>query len=416
MAQKEKDAGHKSIIEVDQKRCEVTINNPKTHKVADSNTRQFTFDAVYGAKSTQEELYEENFRSLVDNVLNGFNGTIFAYGQTGTGKTFTMEGVRSDESLKGVIPRSFDHIFKHISRTKDEQYLIRASYLEIYQEEIRDLLSKDQTKRLQLKERPDTGVQVKDLLSYVVKSVSEIEHVLTVGNQNRSVGPTNMNEHSSRSHAIFAINIDCSSKNQLGEDHIRVGRLNMVDLAGSERQAKTGATGERLKEATKINLSLSALGNVFSALVDGRGHVPYRDSKLTRLLQDSLGGNAKTIMIANIGPANYNYDETSTTLRYANRAKNIKNAPKINEDPKDALLREFQDEISKLKKRLEEKGGPVGTSGMTGEEMIAEAKRKIQEDKEMAENEKKKIMKEARKKIRRAEKAARKSRKYASKT
>merc|ERR1711973_251546 len=211
MAQKEKDAGHKSIIEVDQKRCEVTINNPKTHKADDSNTRQFTFDAVYGAKSTQEELYEENFRSLVDNVLNGFNGTIFAYGQTGTGKTFTMEGVRSDESLKGVIPRSFDHIFKHISRTKDEQYLIRASYLEIYQEEIRDLLSKDQTKRLQLKERPDTGVQVKDLLSYVVKSVSEIEHVLTVGNQNRSVGPTNMNEHSSRSHAIFAINIDYSS-------------------------------------------------------------------------------------------------------------------------------------------------------------------------------------------------------------
>lgn len=145
-------------------------------------------------------------------MLNGFNGTVFAYGQTGTGKTFTMEGIRTQEALKGVIPRSFDHIFTHISRTVDEQYLIRASYLEIYQEEIRDLLSKDQSKRLQLKERPDTGVQVKDLLSYVVKSVSEIEHVLTVGNQNRSVGATNMNEHSSRSHAIFAINIDCSRK------------------------------------------------------------------------------------------------------------------------------------------------------------------------------------------------------------
>merc|ERR1712130_309896 len=378
MAKKETEAGHKQGIEIDQKRCGVAIFNPKMHKADDQHSRQFTFDAVYGADSTQEELYEENFRTLVNSVLNGFNGTVFAYGQTGTGKTFTMEGVRSEEALKGVIPRSFDHIFTHISRTKDEQYLIRASYLEIYQEEIRDLLSKDQTKRLQLKERPDTGVHVKDLLSYVVKSVSEIEHVLTVGNQNRSVGATNMNEHSSRSHAIFAINIDCSRKNQLGEDHIRVGRLNMVDLAGSERQAKTGATGDRLKEATKINLSLSALGNVFSALVDGRGHIPYRDSKLTRLLQDSLGGNAKTIMIANIGPANYNYDETSTTLRYANRAKNIKNIPKINEDPKDAMLREFQDEISKLKQKLAERGGTLGNgmvdgNGMTGEEMIEEA-------------------------------------------
>ncbi|KAI0207462.1 Kinesin-like protein KIF3B [Lamellibrachia satsuma] len=144
-----------------------------------------------------------------------------------------------------------------------------------------------------------------------------------------------------------------------GENHIRVGKLNLVDLAGSERQAKSGAQGERLKEATKINLSLSALGNVISALVDGKSsHIPYRDSKLTRLLQDSLGGNAKTVMVANIGPADWNYDETITTLRYANRAKNIKNKPKINEDPKDALLREFQEEISRLKHALQSKGEP----------------------------------------------------------
>ncbi|CAE1171069.1 KIF3B [Acanthosepion pharaonis] len=142
-----------------------------------------------------------------------------------------------------------------------------------------------------------------------------------------------------------------------GENHIRVGKLNLVDLAGSERQAKTGATGERLKEATKINLSLSALGNVISALVDGKSsHIPYRDSKLTRLLQDSLGGNARTVMVANIGPASYNYDESITTLRYANRAKNIKNKPKINEDPKDALLREFQEEIARLKAHLAARG------------------------------------------------------------
>merc|ERR1719282_1426748 len=165
-----------------------------------------------------------------------------------------------------------------------------------------------------------------------------------------------MNEHSSRSHAIFIITVECSEQNEDGESHIRVGKLNLVDLAGSERQAKTGAVGERLKEATKINLSLSALGNVISALVDGKSiHVPYRDSKLTRLLQDSLGGNARTVMVANIGPANYNYDETITTLRYANRAKNIKNKPRINEDPKDALLRDFQLEIARLKAMINQK-------------------------------------------------------------
>nr|prf kinesin-related protein [Strongylocentrotus purpuratus] len=293
----------------------------------------------------QIDLYDETFRSLVESVLQGFNGTIFAYGQTGTGKTFTMEGVRSNPELRGVIPNSFEHIFTHIARTQSQQFLVRASYLEIYQEEIRDLLAKDQKKRLDLKERPDTGVYVKDLSSFVTKSVKEIEHVMTVGNNNRSVGSTNMNEHSSRSHAIFIITIECSELGVDGENHIRVGKLNLVDLAGSERQAKTGATGDRLKEATKINLSLSALGNVISALVDGKSsHIPYRDSKLTRLLQDSLGGNAKTVMVANMGPASYNFDETITTLRYANRAKNIKNKPKINEDPKDALLREFQEE------------------------------------------------------------------------
>lgn len=207
-----------------------------------------------------------------------------------------------------------------------------------------------------MKERPDTGVFVKDLTTIVTKSVKEIEHIMNLGNQNRSVGATNMNEHSSRSHAIFQITIECSELGLDGENHIRVGKLNLVDLAGSERQAKTGAQGERLKEATKINLSLSALGNVISALVDGKStHIPYRDSKLTRLLQDSLGGNAKTVMVANIGPASYNVEETLTTLRYANRAKNIKNKPQVNEDPKEALLREFQEEIARLKAQLEKR-------------------------------------------------------------
>ncbi|XP_043233135.1 kinesin-like protein KIF3B [Amphibalanus amphitrite] len=352
---KEITSRYEKILEIDSKRGQITLRNPKKK---DEEPREYTFDAVYDSNSTQVELYDETFRPLVDSVLQGFNGTIFAYGQTGTGKTYTMEGVRDDPELRGIIPRSFDHIFGHIEQSENCQYLVRASYLEIYQEEIRDLLHKDQHQRLELKERPDTGTYVKDLSSFVCKSVKEIEHVMSVGNSNRSVGATNMNEHSSRSHAIFLVTVECSERGADGEDHIRVGKLNMVDLAGSERQAKTGATGERLKEATKINLSLSALGNIISALVDGKSsHIPYRDSKLTRLFQDSLGGNAKTVMVANIGPASYNYDETLSTLRYANRAKNIKNKPKINEDPKDALLREFQSEIEKLKAQLRSRAG-----------------------------------------------------------
>ncbi|VDP78013.1 unnamed protein product [Schistosoma mattheei] len=245
---------------------------------------------------------------------------------------------RDDPELRGVMPNSFVHIFDHISKSMDAQYLVRASYLEIYKEEIRDLLRRDQSKHLEIREKPDSGIFVKDLSSVLTKSIDEIQKVMKIGYQNRAVG--------SRSHAIFITGAD-------GEKHIRVGKLNLVDLAGSERQSKTLSEGERLKEATKINLSLSTLGNVISALVDGKStHIPYRDSKLTRLLQDSLGGNSKTIMIANIGPATYNYEETINTLRYANRAKNIRNKPKINEDPKDALLREYQEEINRLKSLL----------------------------------------------------------------
>merc|ERR1739838_201786 len=207
--------------------------------------------------------------------------------------------------------------------------------------------------RLEVKERPDVGVFVKDLSAFVVNNADDMDRIMTMGNKNRSVGATNMNAHSSRSHAIFTITIECSEKGPDGQQHFRVGKLHLVDLAGSERQSKTGASGQRLKEATKINLSLSTLGNVISALVDGKStHVPYRNSKLTRLLQDSLGGNSKTLMFANVGPAEYNYDETLSTLRYANRAKNIKNSAKINEDPKDTLMKKYQQEIEELRKLL----------------------------------------------------------------
>ncbi|XP_013855241.1 kinesin-like protein KIF3C [Austrofundulus limnaeus] len=342
------------IVQMDLRLGQVILRNPRAPPSEPQKT--FTFDAVYDASSKQRDLYDESVRPLIDSVLAGFNGTIFAYGQTGTGKTYTMQGAWLDPEKQGVIPNAFDHIFTHISRSQpDKQYLVRASYLEIYREEIRDLLDPNHgnTRGLELRESPETGVYVQDLTSCVCKSIKEIEEVMNVGNQARAVGATDMNEHSSRSHALFLITVECSQPGPDGRKHIRVGRLNLVDLAGSERQAKTGVQGERLKEAAKINLSLSALGNVISALADGRsGHVPYRDSKLTRLLQDSLGGNAKTIMVATLGPAPQHYDETLTTLRYANRAKNIQNQPRVNEDPKDALLREFQKEIARLRAQL----------------------------------------------------------------
>eukprot|EP01022_Parablepharisma_sp_SALTPOND_P021435 TRINITY_DN422_c6_g1_i1.p1 TRINITY_DN422_c6_g1~~TRINITY_DN422_c6_g1_i1.p1 ORF type:complete len:714 (+),score=75.66 TRINITY_DN422_c6_g1_i1:9369-11510(+) len=288
-----------------------------------------------------------------------FIGTIFAYGQTGCGKTFTMVGAGGD--LKGIIPNSFAHIFDSISaHGKEKRFLLRCSYLEIYNESIHDLLEYSPDKKLELKEDPQKGIYIKGLANVIVKSVADIEQTMTKGTSNRHTAETGMNKDSSRSHCIFTIYIETAETKQDGNELLKAGKLNLVDLAGSERQAKTHAEGIRLKEASKINLSLSALGNVISALVDGKSsHVPYRDSKLTRLLQDSLGGNTKTVMIACVSPADYNYDETLSTLRYASRAKNIQNKPHINEDPKDALLRKYEEEIKDLKEMLERlaKGG-----------------------------------------------------------
>eukprot|EP00899_Mesostigma_viride_P027813 jgi/Mesvir1/8216/Mv12506-RA.2 len=360
LSSKEIADGRQRIVDMDEKIGQITIKNPKAD--LQEPPKNFTFDSVFNWESEQKTVYDHTAKPIVLSSIEGYNGTIFAYGQTGTGKTHTMEGKEEPPELRGIIPNAFVHIFDEIDMSEDKEFLVRASFLEIYNEEIRDLLGKNSQKSMELKENVDTGVYVRDLTSFVVKGAKEINNVLQVGKKNRTVGATLMNQDSSRSHSIFTITIETSEK-IAGDDggHIRVGKLNLVDLAGSERQSKTGATGDRLKEATKINLSLSALGNVISALVDGKsGHIPYRDSKLTRLLQDSLGGNTKTVMVANVGPADYNYDETMSTLRYANRAKNIKNKPRINEDPKDAMLREFQEEIARLKAALEGKGGGMG--------------------------------------------------------
>ena len=320
LSTKEKADGRKIITIAHEKQGVIELRNTSALGGDEDVSKTFTFDHVFSENSTQRNIYDVCAAPVVQSVLEGYNGTIFAYGQTGAGKSHTMEGANEPSALRGIIPNSFEHIFDHIALNNgSDKYLVRASYFEIYNEEIRDLLSKNPLQSLELKEA-DSGVYVKNLKSVVVKSVAEIDSVLQKGKGNRSVGATLMNSGSSRSHSVFSIVIECCSTDGNKDEHIRVGKLNLVDLAGSERQGKTGATGERLKEATKINLSLSALGNVISALVDGRSHhVPYRDSKLTRILQDSLGGNTKTVMCANAGPADYNYDESLSTLRYANR-------------------------------------------------------------------------------------------------
>nr|XP_057911442.1 kinesin-like protein KIF17 [Doryrhamphus excisus] len=356
---REKALGSKMVVTMDLQRCQCFI---KKSMSTDDPPKLFTFDGTYFTDQTTEEMYNESAYPLVEGVTEGYNGTIFAYGQTGSGKSFTMQGVSEPAAQKGVIPRAFEHIFESIQCAENTKFLVRASYLEIYNEEIRDLLGNETKQRLELKEHPERGVYARDLSMHTVHSVAQCETIMQQGWRNRAVGYTLMNKDSSRSHSIFCIHLEMCHTDAAGQDHLRAGKLNLVDLAGSERQSKTGATGDRLREATKINLSLSALGNVISALVDGRSkYIPYRDSKLTRLLQDSLGGNTRTLMIACLSPADNNYEESLSTLRYANRAKSIQNRPRINEDPKDALLREYQEEIKKLRALI---SGQMGSANI----------------------------------------------------
>ncbi|KAF5293840.1 hypothetical protein FQR65_LT10978 [Abscondita terminalis] len=340
------------VVKIYPSRGVIEVQNPHARS-ENEKTKMFTYDAVYDENSTQQSVYDETVRPLVASVLEGYNGCVFAYGQTGTGKTFTMEGIVGDKEEEGIIPRAFEQIWAHINRTTGVEFLVYARYLEIYMEDIRDLLKIKNSKPLELRQSAEKGVFVSHLHSQTCQSASDMMKAMKIGNKNRTTGVTNMNEHSSRSHAIFQIAIEMAEGTS---KCVKVGKLNLIDLAGSERQSKTGAFGDRLKEASKINQALSSLGNVIYALAENAPHIPYRDSKLTRLLQDSLGGNSKTIMIANIGPASMNYEETIITLRYAYRAKSIKNQPIKNEDIKDAKLLELQREIERLKLLIAEKG------------------------------------------------------------
>lgn len=246
------------------------------------------------------------------------------------------------------------------------------SFIEIYNECVHDLLGTDPRAKMEMKEDPKKGVYIKDLAMHTVNNIKQMHTYMDQGNSGKSVGATAMNEGSSRSHSVFTIFIESSEESEGEAANFKSAKLNLVDLAGSERQDKTQATGDRLKEAQKINLSLSALGNVIQALVDGKAkHIPYRDSKLTRILQDSLGGNTKTLMIAAVSPASDNYDETMSTLRYASRAKMIKNKPTVNMDPKDAMLAQFSDEIKKLKEMLKARGGDVNVHAAVSSDEMA---------------------------------------------
>jgi len=298
----------------------------------------FTFDRVFDMQGQQRDIFDYSIKPTVDDILNGYNGTVFAYGQTGAGKSFTMMGTSiEDEVGKGVTPRIIEQIFSSImSSPATIEYTVRVSYMEIYMERIRDLLA-PQNDNLPVHEEKNKGVYVKGLLEVYVSSVDEVFEVMKRGGNARAVAATNMNQESSRSHSIFVIVV---TQKNLETGSSKSGQLFLVDLAGSEKVGKTGASGQTLEEAKKINKSLSALGMVINALTDGRSsHVPYRDSKLTRILQESLGGNSRTTLIINCSPSSYNDSETLSTLRFGMRAKSIKNKAKVNAELSPAELK-----------------------------------------------------------------------------
>ncbi|KAI9722690.1 MAG: hypothetical protein M1812_001621 [Candelaria pacifica] len=337
----------------------------------------FAFDKSYWSFARgdphfagQDDLFNDLGRPLLENAFQGYNNCIFAYGQTGSGKSFSMMGYRGEV---GIIPRICKEIFSRIDELQKDNTLsctVEVSYLEIYNERVRDLLNPTTKGNLKVRESPILGPYVEDLAKLVVRSFQEIENLMDEGNKARTVAATNMNETSSRSHAVFTMTLTQRRHDQeTSMDSEKVAKISLVDLAGSERALSTGATGARLKEGAEINKSLSTLGRVIAALADlsagkkkNKSMVPYRDSVLTWLLKDSLGGNSMTAMIAAISPASLNYEETLSTLRYADSAKRIKNHAVVNEDPNARMIRELKEELAQLRSKLSSKSIDVGAS------------------------------------------------------
>ena len=279
-------------------------------------SKPYIFDRVFQSNTSQEQVYNDCAKKIVKDVLEGYNGTIFAYGQTSSGKTHTMEGKLHDPDGMGIIPRIVQDIFNYIySMDENLEFHIKVSYFEIYLDKIRDLLDVSKT-NLSVHEDKNRVPYVKGCTERFVCSPEEVMDTIDEGKSNRHVAVTNMNEHSSRSHSIFLINV--KQENTQTEQKLS-GKLYLVDLAGSEKVSKTGAEGAVLDEAKNINKSLSALGNVISALAESSTYVPYRDSKMTRILQDSLGGNCRTTIVICCSPSSYNESETKSTLLFGQR-------------------------------------------------------------------------------------------------
>ncbi|XP_032146718.1 kinesin-like protein KIF27 isoform X2 [Sapajus apella] len=346
---------------------------PNSQQIIIGRDRVFTFDFVFGKNSTQDEVYNTCIKPLVLSLIEGYNATVFAYGQTGSGKTYTIGGghvASVVESQKGIIPRAIQEIFQSISEHPSIDFNVKVSYIEVYKEDLRDLLELETSmKDLHIREDEKGNTVIVGAKECHVESADEVMSLLEMGNAARHTSTTQMNEHSSRSHAIFTISICQVQKNmEAAEDgswyspqHI-VSKFHFVDLAGSERVTKTGNTGERFKESIQINSGLLALGNVISALGDPRrknSHIPYRDAKITRLLKDSLGGSAKTVMITCVSPSSSNFDESLNSLKYANRARNIRNKPTVNFSPESDRIDEMEFEIKLLREALQSQQASV---------------------------------------------------------
>ncbi|KAF2662733.1 kinesin family protein [Lophiostoma macrostomum CBS 122681] len=352
----------------------------KAAKAALEGTKTFAFDKSYWSFSRddsnyagQDNLFVDLGKPLLDNAFQGYNNCIFAYGQTGSGKSYSMMGYGEEA---GIIPKICQNMFERIGEMQSDKNVsctVEVSYLEIYNERVRDLLNPSTKGNLRVREHPSTGPYVEDLAKLVVRSFPEIENLMDEGNKARTVAATNMNETSSRSHAVFTLTLTQKRHDvETSMSGEKVAKISLVDLAGSERATSTGATGARLKEGAEINRSLSTLGRVIASLADistgkkKNAQVPYRDSVLTWLLKDSLGGNSLTAMIAAISPADINFEETLSTLRYADSAKRIKNHAVVNEDPNARMIRELKEELAQLRSKLS--GGSGGVGGIVEEQ------------------------------------------------